>query len=144
VFSANRDAKALTALIARSLQPSDGALLLPTGEGQGTALAEDLRRIGFDVMLEVAYRAIGVDVLPESAAANLREHLVEAAMFFSGETARHFVRLLQAADLNECVRGIEALSISEQAAAALRSLPWRRIKVAVKPNQEEMLVLLND
>ncbi len=144
VFSADGDAKALTALIASRLRPADGSLFLPTGEGQGNALAEDLRRIGFNVILQVAYKAAGVDVLPESAATNLRNHLLTAAMFFSGETARHFVHLLQTAGLSDCVRGIEALSISERAAVALRPLPWRRIKVAVKPNQEEMLVLLND
>jgi len=63
-------------------------------------------------------------------------------MFFSGETSRHFVRLLRAAGLVEAVRNVEAVSISERAAVALRPLPWRRISVAAKPNQDAMLALL--
>jgi uroporphyrinogen-III synthase len=65
-------------------------------------------------------------------------------MFFSGDTARHFVRLLRATTLSDAVRDIEAVSISERAAVALRHLPWRRISVAAKPNQEAMLALLDD
>jgi uroporphyrinogen-III synthase len=63
-------------------------------------------------------------------------------MFFSGDTARHFVRLLRAAESGEAVRDVEAVSISERAAVALRALPWRRICVAAKPNQDAMLALL--
>jgi len=65
-------------------------------------------------------------------------------MFFSGETSRHFVRLLRAAALADAIRDVDAVSISERAAVPLRPLPWRRISVAAKPNQDAMLVLLND
>jgi len=67
---------------------------------------------------------------------------VAAAMFFSGETSRHFVRLLRSAGLIDTVQDVEAVSISERAAMALGSLPWRRIRVAAKPNQDAMLALL--
>jgi len=80
--------------------------------------------------------------LPEAVATHLRQHKLGTIMFFSGETARHFVHLLQAAQLADTVRDVEAVSISERAAMALRSLPWRRISVAAKPNQDAMLVLL--
>jgi uroporphyrinogen-III synthase len=63
-------------------------------------------------------------------------------MFFSGETSRHFVRLLRAAHLVAAIRDAEAVSISERAAVALRPLPWRRIHVAAMPNQDAMLALL--
>jgi len=63
-------------------------------------------------------------------------------MFFSGETSRHFVRLIEAAGLIDSVRDVDAVSISEAAAVPLRSLPWRCIGVAAKPNQDAMLVLL--
>jgi hypothetical protein len=40
------------------------------------------------------------------------------------------------------VRGIEALSISHTTEAALKPLPWLRVRVASHPNQEELLKLL--
>jgi uroporphyrinogen-III synthase len=81
-------------------------------------------------------------MLPASAALPLRNGQVAAVMFFSGETARHFVRLLRAAGLTEAVRDVEAVSISDRAAVALRPLPWRRVHVAATPNQDAMLALL--
>lgn len=144
VFNADADATALTSLIANKLSPADGSLFLPTGQGQGTDLARSLRQRGFHIIRRVAYQAAAVAALPEAAANELRQGQLAAAMFFSGETSRHFVRLVQAADLAEALHNIDAVSISERAAVALRRLNWRRICVAAKPNQDAMLVLLND
>ena len=144
VFNVDGDAGALACLIADTLSPKDGSLFLPIGQGQGADLAASLRQRGFTILRRVAYRAVSVPVLPEAAATHLRQHGMAAAMFFSGETSRHFVHLLQAAGLADAVRDVEAVSISQRAAMALRVLPWRRIRVAAKPNQDAMLVLLND
>jgi uroporphyrinogen-III synthase len=144
VFNADGDATALASLVADTLSPADGSLFLPTGQGQGAELTESLRRHGFHVIRRVAYQAAGVPALPDSAATHLRQGDLAAVMFFSGETSRHFVRLLRAAALADAVQDVEAVSISERAAVPLRHLPWRRISVAAKPNQDAMLVLLND
>lgn len=142
--NADGDAVALLDLVARTLSPAAGSLFLPAGQGQGTDLAASLRRLGFHVIRRVAYQAAPVPVIPEAAEASLRQGQLAAAMFFSGETSRHFVNLLRAAELTDAVRLVEAVSISERAAVALRSLPWRCISVAAKPNQDAMLVLLHD
>jgi uroporphyrinogen-III synthase len=144
VFNADGDATLLANLVADTLSPAEGSLFLPTGQGQGIDLATSLRQRGFLVVRRVAYKVAGVPVLPEAAATRLQHGQLAAAMFFSGETSRHFVRLLRAAELTETVRDVEAVSISERAAMALRLLPWRCISVAAKPNQDSMLMLLND
>ena len=142
VFNADGDAAALVDMIADTLFPADGPLFLPTGQGQGINLAISLRLRGFRVLRRIAYRAARVPVLPQSAEIHLKQGLLAAALFFSGETACHFVRLIQAAGLVAAVRDVEAVSISTRAAVPLRSLPWRRISVAAKPNQDAMLALL--
>jgi len=144
VFNADGDAIALAKLVADTLSPADGNVFLPVAQGQGTELADSLRRQGFHVVRRVAYQAARLPVLPETAATHLRQSQLSAALFFSGETSRHFARLLREAKLIDAVRDVEAVSISERAAVALTSLPWRRISVASKPNQDAMLVLLND
>jgi uroporphyrinogen-III synthase len=144
VFNANGDADSLARLVADTLSPADGSLFLPTGQGQGTDLAASLRQRGYHVVRRIAYQAVGVSELPGPAATCLRQRQLAAAMFFSGDTARHFVDLLRAATLSDAVRDVEAVSISERAAVALRPLPWRRISVAAKPNQDAMLALLDD
>jgi hypothetical protein len=37
---------------------------------------------------------------------------------------------------------VDALAIGQAAAVALQALPWRRICVAARPNQDAMLALL--
>jgi uroporphyrinogen-III synthase len=142
VSNADGDAHALARLVADTLSPAGGSLFLPVAEGQGSELTTSLRKHGFRIVRRVAYRAEGVSSLSDAAVVALREGQLTHAMFFSGETSRHFVHLIRTAGLVEAVRDVEAVSISQGAAVALRPLPWRRISVAAKPNQDAMLVLL--
>lgn len=142
VFNADGDASGLVDLVVRTLSPADGTLFLPTAQGQGTELAASLRLRGFRVIRRIAYKAAGVPVLPEAAVSALLQRQVAAAMFFSGETSRHFVHLVLAAKLADTFADVEAVSISEHAGMPLKSLPWRRIVVASEPNQNAMLALL--
>jgi uroporphyrinogen-III synthase len=142
VKSAEGDAAALATLVTDTLTPCDGSIFFPTGRGQGTQLATALRQKGFRVLRHVVYQAVAVPALPIAAETHLRHRDVATAMFFSAETARCFVQLMRAAGLEEAVRDVAAVSISEQSTVALRRLPWRRISVAGKPNQDAMLALL--
>jgi hypothetical protein len=40
------------------------------------------------------------------------------------------------------VAAVDALAISRRTETALAPLPWRRIRVASRPNQDELLALL--
>lgn len=142
VHSANGDAHDLAALAARLLDPANGPVLLVCGNGQGKALAEAVRAHGFRVPRRIVYATEKATALPEAAAAALRNDLLRAALFFSAETARHFVRLTRAAGLADRVRGVQALAIGATAGVALQDLPWRDILVAARPTQDELLALL--
>ncbi len=142
VRSADADAQALAALVVRSCTQEAGSLLLACGEGQGMSLAGALRQAGFRVIRRVVYAAGAVAELPDSACRALRGNDLRAALFFSPATARAFVSLLRRAMSDDHVAGVEALAISEPTAAALRSLPWCRIRVASRPNQDELLAML--
>jgi len=142
VSSAGGDASALAELVARSCSVGGGPLLLATGRGQGEALAADLRARGFTVVRRVVYTAIPVATLPAFARDAIAAGALDAALFFSAETARHCVSLLQSARLHEAVRTIDALAIGPSTAVALQGLPWRRILTADRPNQDAMLALL--
>jgi uroporphyrinogen-III synthase len=142
VRSANGNACALAALVAKWCADRAAPLLLVTGRGHGRDLAADLRSRGFSVIRRAVYAAVPVTVLPCAARAELASGRLVAALFFSAETARQCIRLVRAARLDEAVRPVEALAIGEPAAVALRALPWRRIRVAERPNQKAMLALL--
>ncbi len=142
VISADGDAGALAALVARSCDRARGALLLATGRDQGMALAARLRASGYTVNRRVVYAAEPVASLPVTARAALTAGTLTAVMVFSAATARQCVRLLRVAQLDEAVRSVDALAIGQPAAVALRALPWRRVLTAARPNQDAMLALL--
>ncbi len=142
VRSAGRDAEALAELVAADLQPQAGPLLLVSGAGQGMALAADLRARGFVVRRRVAYRSVLVDKIAEPVLDVLRNGSLGYVMFFSADTARAFVRCIGGRSEAKLLAQIEALAISDQTARALSTLPWRAIRVASLPNQDELVALL--
>jgi uroporphyrinogen-III synthase len=142
VLSANGDASDLAALVHRTLPPQLGQLLLLTGKGQGAALTDLLHAQQRDVAVREVYEAVAVPTLPARAAAALQDADLRAAMLFSAETARQFVRLVTAAGLEASTQNTDACAISQATGVALEALRWRRIRIASRPNQEEMLALL--
>jgi uroporphyrinogen-III synthase len=142
IHSAAGDAEALAGLVGRRQCPEDGRLLLASGRGQGQALVAALRVAGYRVLRRVVYAALPACDLSPAAVAALRSGQVHAALFFSAETARQFVRLVQRAGVADSLAGVDAISIGRPAAVALGALRWRGVRVAGRPNQDEMLALL--
>ncbi len=142
VISAAGDAAALATLVAAACRPAAGPLLLAAGRGRGEELAATLREAGFAVIRRSVYAAFPVARLPAAARAGLREARIETALFFSGETAATFVRLIGAAGLRTALLPVAAIAIGPAAAAALRPLPFRSVRVAVRPTEEAVLAKL--
>jgi uroporphyrinogen-III synthase len=142
IESADGDAVALAALVRRRVAPTQGTLLLAAGSGQGLTLAGTLRDAGYRIVRRAVYAAIPAAALPEDAAALLRDGQPHVALFFSAETARAYVRLVRRAGLGAALANCDAVAIGEPACMALKGLPWRCVRVAARPNQEEMLALL--
>ena len=142
VQSAGGNATDLAALVQRALPAQHGELLLLTGKGQGAELVGLLRAQQRDVMVREVYEAVAVPLLPAPAAAALRGGDLRAALFFSAETAREFVRLVTVAGLETSAQNTDACAISRPTGVALDALRWRRIRIAARPTQDEMLALL--
>lgn len=140
VLDAGGDAADLAALAQRVLKPG-ARLLVAHGQGQGGALMTKLRRLGFRVCGRRAYAAAAAAALPEPAGSALRDGTLRAAMFLSAETARVFVRLLPD-PLRPLVGGVDAAAIGQATADALAPLPWRRVRVSLKPTLDQVLALL--
>ena len=140
VESASGDAASLAALAAHRLVPGRGPLLLASGAGQGLGLAAALRARGFRVIRRVAYAQMSAGVFPAAAAAALASG-VHATLFLSRSAALAFARLLPPG-LARALGASLALAISADALAPVGRLPWRALRVAVRPTQEDVLALL--
>ena len=140
VRSANGDAMALAALAANTLDPRGGPVLLATGRGQGMPLAGLLHAAGFTVLRRVIYAAVPEPHLPAAASEAIVVGL-HAATFLSAETARVFAHLLPDS-MRPLLARTDALAISKTVADVLTPLPWRRIRVALRPTQSSLIALL--
>ncbi len=141
VASASGDANDLLAAVYARVPPP-GPLLLVTGKGLGYAFASSLRAAGFAVIRRTVYAQVPVHRLPNPALSALRSGRLRAALFFSADTATRFAAIVARTALRDIVLKTDAVAISEATAVALRGLPWRRILVAARPNQDAMLALL--
>lgn len=140
VRSAAADADALAALAQRSC-PRGSLLLLASGRGQGGALAAALRASGFRVHRRAVYASEVVARFPATASRAFERGDLHAALFLSAETSRAFTRLFPPA-LYPALGAVDALAIGQPAADALGALPWRRVRVSLKPTLEGVLALL--
>jgi uroporphyrinogen-III synthase len=146
VASAAGNAEDLLQLVHTRCDPAGGQLLLLSGRDEGGVLAGRLRQ-HFAVVHCFVYVAEPAAALPAAATAALRRGSGAAgeggaALFFSAATARTFVTLAEAAGLRDTVSAVTALAISPETAAALAVWPWRAVRVARRPNQDELLDLL--
>jgi uroporphyrinogen-III synthase len=141
VESAGGDSEALAALVSGRCDPSGLPLLLAGQEGQGGRLAGALRGLGFAVVHHSVYAMRPVAVFPPTARQALMRGEIEAALFFSPASARHFVAL--AASLSpDYFTPVASLAMSPDVATALGPLPWKCIRIAAAPNQDVLLTLL--
>lgn len=116
-----------------------GTHLLATGERQGLDLAAQLRGLGIKVARRKVYAARPLAALPATARSALAAGEITKALFYSAETVAAFIRLQPPGTANA-----DALVLSPAIAAAAEGLPWRRIRVALAPNEADLLALLNE
>lgn len=135
VSSAAGDAEDLRKLITARKLP--GLYLLATGARQGIPLARQLRAAGCLVLRRVVYAATPVRALPAAALAVLKARQIDAALFYSAETAAAFAQLAPTG-----TEGIVAIALSQAVAAPLHGLPWAAIRVAVRPTEADLLALI--
>lgn len=132
----------LAALVRGKVEPEDGALLHVSGSAVAGDLSGLLTSDGFAVRREQLYTARKVSGIDAAVRAALSAGTLDAVLFFSPRSAATFVTLVQAADVAGACEKLTAVCLSDAVAAALAPIPWRRVKVAERPNQESLLASL--
>lgn len=144
VHDADGDVDDLARMVGGLADPAGGALLHACGSNLAGNLSGALVRAGFQVQREILYRAEMATRLAGETVQALGAGDLRAVQVFSPRTATCLVGLVTAAGLSEKCRGMDALAISDKAAAPLASLPFDNIWVAGRPNQDDMLDLLQN
>ncbi len=135
VESAGGDAHDLFRLVSARRLP--GTHVMAVGERHGLALYRQLREAGFSVLRRKVYAARPIRALPPEVLQGLEAASLQAALFYSAETARAFVRLQP-----QNTGMITAYALSPAVAAGLGGLPWAAIRVALAPTEADLMALL--
>jgi len=150
VATAGGDVVALANLVREQLKPTDGVLVHVAGSAVAGDLAGDLGQSGdggsYTVRRAMLYRAEVVTQLSQRCRAALEAGEIDGILFFSPRSAATFVKLLHGDNLGGICRDIDLYGLSKAVADAARDaagdVPWRRLKIAAMPRQDDLLALL--
>ncbi|HEX4105064.1 MAG TPA: uroporphyrinogen-III synthase [Rhizomicrobium sp.] len=140
VQSAAGDAATLARAVARWAGPAAGILLHVAGEDANNALCERLTAHGFQTRRENLYRMEKAARLSDEAAQAIRQGEVDAALFFSPNSAALFAECAARESLP--TDRVIAICISANTAAALKSLTFAETRIAATPDQDALLACL--
>lgn len=138
VTSAGADIDALEIVLATAGLSGDRPLL----HVSGTDIVREIDVPGLKVERRVVYRAVQVDVLPESARAALDRGEVRAVLFYSARTAEAFACAIRQSRLEHQLMTTKALCLADSMVESVRHLPWRALRVASRPDRRGMQDLL--
>lgn len=135
VESASGDAEDLRRLILARRLP--GLHVLAVGERHGLTLFSRLRDAGISAVRRKVYTVTKLQSLPAGVHETLAAGALDAALFYSAETARVFARLNPPG-----TAAMQAFALSGNVAQGLEGLPWARIHVALAPTEADLMALL--
>jgi uroporphyrinogen-III synthase len=127
--SADGDVGTLAALVKSRLDPRGGKLIHVGGADLAGDLGGELTAAGFIVERRIAYAAIAATALPAAF-----KQPLDIVLFHSARAAATFIALGAPNAVS-----LTAACISPNTAAAARQTAWRRILVAPKPREDDLL-----
>ncbi len=135
-------ARDLAPVIAATAVPTRGQLLHLSGDKLAFDLAAALAPSGFIVERLTVYRSTPNLALQQQTIDAIANGAINAVALLSPLTARTFLTLAVQAGLTQHCRNLKYFCLSDNVAAQLTALGDPQVHIAVQPNSEEMLVLI--
>ncbi len=143
VRAAGGDVNDLADLVAAVLSPADGALIQAAPNVEAGDLSGLLTASGFEVRKVKLYESRAAESLSPELVEGLKTARIDAAMFFSPRTARTFVTLAEKAGVDDRLLPVTAYALSPAVAGALRTVEWRAVRVASRPEQKVLFAVFD-
>jgi uroporphyrinogen-III synthase len=144
VESADGDVSALAERVAARVPPGEGKLLHVAGSAVAGDLSAQLAARGYAVERVALYEAVPADALSPAVADDLAAGRIDWVLLFSPRTAATFARLVRAAGRADALKRCAAVCLSAAVAEAVATLPWHTVRIATKPDQANLLALVEN
>jgi uroporphyrinogen-III synthase len=135
-------AQELCALVVDRLNPRQGGILHLAGDVVAYEPGAELERHGFTYRRCAVYRMEPAEAPSGELVAALARGSVDGVLLMSPRTAAVYCRLIQEAGLGERAQRPTYFCLSAAVAGALAPLDPADVRVAIRPNSEEMLALV--
>ena len=142
VHCGNADSAALALLIADTLTDKRLPLLHIAGETVDGKAEHILTKHGFNITRWRTYAARAAQDFTTATRDSFVAGDFAALPVFSPRSARTLVSLIEKNHLTPACRTITAIALSQAVANVLDSLPWRCLRVATTPAEEDILACL--
>lgn len=133
------DSGALAGLIVEQVADKTRPLLHVCGETVDGKAHEALAKAGFAVAAWTIYRAVAATDFSAETLAAFSADRIDYVPVFSPRSARLLVSLIEKNHLTRHCHRIVAIGLSPAVADVLRTLPWRRLRVAAVPREDAVL-----
>jgi uroporphyrinogen-III synthase len=142
ITQSTSDSAALAQMIVNALTDKTKPLLHIAGDVVDGKARSILEKNGFTLESWAVYRAVAMENLSPGLIAALQTHDVTVVPVFSPRSARVLVSLIEKNRLPGACAGLTAVGLSQAVADVLQILPWRALRIAKAPSEEEMLACL--
>jgi uroporphyrinogen-III synthase len=136
-------ATGLGPLVASLVDPAEDLLLHLAGARMAHDLASELGQLGVRAETRVVYRMDHASRLPPPVVEAISGGHVDAVLLMSPDAAATWTRLIGVQALDQAVRPILHLCLSEGVARRLSKLTGIDVETAPRPTLEEMLALVD-
>ena len=136
------NARELVPIIAEHAEVNGGPLVHLQGDTVAANFVDELHRLGFFVTQPIVYTTSVADRFASTTVASMRNKRIDGVVLLSPRTAQVYAGLVVQHNLTAACRGIVHFCISPAAASSLAELEGIPIKVAERPNLQEMLALI--
>jgi uroporphyrinogen-III synthase len=141
VRSGGGDVASLGQAVRAAFPPGAGPLLYATARDRAGELAEAVTAAGYEVRIVEAYRAEMATAFDRPVREALAGGRLDGVLLYSRRTAEAFRALATAAGLAEHLRRPAYYVLSEQVAAALKSM-GSDVRRAARPDEDSLLALI--
>lgn len=133
----------LIEIVARGCDSERGPLLHLAGKTLASDLKGGLEMHGFTIIQPALYEAVRVTALSAELHAALAGNCVDGVILMSPRTAKVYMTVIREGGLVEVAHRLHHYCLSEAVADRLAPLDSRRLSVAARPREPDLLMLLD-
>ena len=143
IYQAKGKAETLAPLINQHLADRSKPLYHPGGKQKAFELSSPLDQMGYSLIEQIVYETQMTSRLTPETIKGLEASTIDAVILLSPRSARLFCNLIKAHKLDQTIRSLACLCLSQNVAKAADQLDWQKKWISSRPDMDHLLDLVD-